>query len=125
MQKNCPDQTVRENALATAHWLDVCASEYCSQADDWGCAGCPYLGGACGDGLMQDAAKVLAALYPRGQVGYQEAQKLIVWLGRCVADDAFLRICEDCPYINGCPSGLLSAAADLIRAACNKRRRAL
>lgn len=119
------DLAVRENALAVAQWLDICAAVAPSAAcGGWSldCAGCPYLGGDCSDGLMAEAARVLAMLYDPGQEGYPEAQKLISRLQVCVADNTCLEVCQACPYANGCPSGLLGAAADLIRAAFHQGR---
>ncbi len=115
---------VWDNAIATAHWLDICAvREYVQYTDD--CADCPYFGGTCTDGLMEEAAKGLALLYDPRQENYRDAQPVIQWLERCVCDNSCLAVCKECPYTYGCPSGLLRAAADLIRAACNKRGRAL
>ena len=119
------DRTVQENAANAAKWLQTCAAT--AIPGDYGgwsasCAGCPYLGGECSDGLMAEAARVLAMLYDPGQEGYPEAQKLISRLQICVADNTCLEVCQACPYANGCPSGLLGAAADLIRAACHQGR---
>ena len=123
MLRSSVDQAVQENALTTAQWLDTCATitvsaAYGGHAAD--CAGCPYLGGECNDGLMTEAAKVLAMLYAPGQAGYSEAQKLIGRLKICIADNTCLEVCQACPYANGCPSGLLGAAA--IRAGCYQKR---
>lgn len=111
------DRTVMENAATVAHWLDVCSARSC-YCPDASCLGCPWMGSTCDDGLMQEAAKAIAALYPPGHQDYASAKKVIQWLQGCIADNTCLAFCKTCPYANGCPSGLLRAASDLIRAAC-------
>ncbi len=110
------DKTTLENASVTAHWLEACAQSSESYAE---CENCPYLGQACNDGLMEDAAKVLAILYPADHPDHRVAKSVIKWLSLCIAETGCLAICEHCPYTYGCPSGLLRRSAELIRAACH------
>lgn len=116
------EKNVRDNALTVSHWLDTCAQNvFAVECAD--CAGCPWLGGDCPDGLMGEAARVLAMLYQEGDDNYEDAKTAVHWLGNCIADSSCLAICKECPYANGCPGNLLRAAADLIRAGCNNQER--
>lgn len=111
------DKTVRDNALSVAKWLEICSTASGLYASE--CAGCPHLGQVCSDGLMEEAAKILAILYPRRHPDHKEAETVIRWLERCIEDNSCLPICKQCPFTYDCPSGLLRRSAELIRAACH------
>lgn len=110
------DKTTIANARMTAHWLEMCSAALGLPQSE--CAGCPHLGQACSDGLMEEAAKILAILYPRHHPDHREANSVIYWLERCIGDNSCLAICKQCPFAYDCPDGLLRRSAELIRAAC-------
>lgn len=97
--------------------IDGCARTACYEEPEYHC---PYdHNPLCVDSLMTSAAKEITALYEnQADLHRQTAMDTVHWLNTCAtADDSS---CKSCPFAQECVTGLLQAAARLLRVKANE-----
>lgn len=97
--------------------IDGCTRTACHEEPDY-C--CPYARNPdCVGSLMTSAATEITALYDnQTDPHWQTATNTAHWLKSCAIENN--STCETCPFAKECVSGLLQAAARLLRVKANE-----